>query len=308
MKVDVVLQGRGVLGIGYIGVYKALCEKGYEIERCAGTSAGSVVAALIMAGYSYKELEDILKEVNFNIFMKKTKLSKFYTIGKLLSVITNKGMYDGEVIETWISGLLEKKGITKFKDLMENGEKSKLKIIASDITGRKMMILPDDLRTYGVDPLEFSVAKAVRMSCSIPFFFTPVLFQDNGKTSFVVDGGLLSDFPIWIFDVEGVPRWPTFGIKIQGNQSYSSRGEVDILQYFMDIIEAALNYDADSYVREKDSVRTITLDFGNKIASTDFLKANEFIDYLCNNGYETTLKFVEDWNFKDYVRQYRSGV
>jgi len=305
MNVDVVLQGGGVLGIGYVGVFKALSENGYKVERCAGTSAGSVVAALIMAGYNYEELEDILKNTDFNIFMKKTSLSKFFTIGKLLSVMADKGIYDGEVIEVWMNGLLKKKGITRFKDLMQDG-KSKLKIIASDITGRKIMILPDDLKEYGVDPMEFSIAKAVRMSCSIPFYFTPVLFNNKGKANFVVDGGLLSNFPIWIFDVEGVPRWPTFGVKIKGNDSYSAKGKSDILQYLMDIISSALNYDADSYVREKDNVRTITLDFKNKISSTDFLKANEFVDYLCNNGYETTLKFIENWDFKKYIREHRS--
>lgn len=58
----------------------------------------------------------------------------------------------------------------------------------------------------------------------------------------------------------------------------------------------------------KDNVRTITLDFKGKILSTDFLKANEFVDYLCNNGYETTLKFIENWDFKNYIRKYRIGV
>lgn len=306
MNVDVVLQGGGVLGIGYVGVFKALSENGYKVERCAGTSAGSVVAALIMAGYSCNELADILKNTDFNMFMKKTGLSKFSTIGKLLSVIINKGVYDSEVIETWMNGLLEKKGKTKFKDFIEDG-KSKLKIIASDITGRKIMILPDDLKEYGVDPMEFSIAKAVRMSCSIPFYFTPILLEDKEKANFVVDGGLLSNFPIWIFDVEGVPSWPTFGVKIKENDSYSAKGKSDILEYLTDIVSAALNYDADSYVREKDNVRTITLDFKSKISSTDFLKANEFVDYLCNNGYETTLKFIENWDFNKYIREHRSG-
>lgn len=307
MNVDVVLQGGGVLGIGYVGVFKALSEKGYKVERCAGASAGSVVAALIMAGYNYKELEDIIKNTDFNMFMEKTSLSKFFTIGKLLSVMINKGIYDGEVIEAWMNGLLEKKGVTKFKHLMQQG-KSRLKIIASDITGRKIMILPDDIKKYGIDPMEFSIAKAIRMSCSIPFYFTPVLLNNNGKTNFIVDGGLLSNFPIWIFDVEGLPRWPTFGVKIKNDESYSARGKSDILEYLMDIISAALNYDSDSYVREKDNVRTITLDFKNKISATDFVKANEFVDYLCNNGYESTCEFVENWNFNKYIREYRSGI
>ncbi|WP_234123568.1 hypothetical protein [Clostridium hydrogenum] len=38
-----------------------------------------------------------------------------------------------------------------------------------------------------------------------------------------------------------------------------------------------------------------------------FLKANEFMEYLCNNGYETTLKFIDNWNFNKYIREHRSG-
>ncbi|PJI08961.1 MULTISPECIES: patatin-like phospholipase family protein [Clostridium] len=63
------------------------------------------------------------------------------------------------------------------------------------------MILPDDLRKYNIDPMEFSIAKAVRMSCSIPLYFTPYILKNTSPYSFIVDGGLLSNFPIWIFDV-----------------------------------------------------------------------------------------------------------
>ena len=70
---------------------------------------------------------------------------------------------------------------------------------------------------YNIDPLNFSIAKAVRMSISIPFIFKPILIEDNNNSSFMVDGGLISNFPVWLFDVEGIPRWPTFGLRLKSD-------------------------------------------------------------------------------------------
>ena len=51
---------------------------------------------------------------------------------------------------------------------------------------------------------------------SIPFFFRPVTFKTlTGKVTWV-DGGMLSNFPITVFDrTDGKPgRWPTWGVKL----------------------------------------------------------------------------------------------
>ncbi|MDO7206006.1 patatin-like phospholipase family protein [Paraclostridium bifermentans] len=68
------------------------------------------------------------------------------------------------------------------------------------VTRKKLLVLPDDLVDYGLDPMEFEISKAVRMSVSIPLYFYPVELKYDNKSCFVVDGGLLSNFPIWIFD------------------------------------------------------------------------------------------------------------
>ena len=46
MKIDGVFEGGGVRGIAHVGAICALAEKGYEWERVAGTSAGSIIALL----------------------------------------------------------------------------------------------------------------------------------------------------------------------------------------------------------------------------------------------------------------------
>jgi NTE family protein len=300
-----VFEGGGVTGISYVGALKALEEKKFNIHRCAGTSAGSIIAALVVAGYTSKELIEILYKTNFNVFLKKAGVGKVLLLGKPLALIFNKGLYDSEVIEEWIQKLLIKKGITKFKDVMING-KSRLKIIASDITRSKMLILPDDLKDYGIDPMEFSIAKAVRMSCAIPLFFSPYELKYGEKVSFIVDGALLSNFPIWIFDIDGIPRWPTFGMKIKDLDSNTSKGKTNIISYVKDIIDAPINQDETNFVRRKEFVRTIIIDYDGKVSATNFNKADTFIKSFLDNGYNSAIKFINSWDFRKYVQLYRS--
>ena len=52
---------------------------------------------------------------------------------------------------------------------------------------------------------------------SIPFFYEPVKLDNaKHKACWFVDGGMLSNFPVDVFDrTDGQPpRWPTFGIKL----------------------------------------------------------------------------------------------
>ncbi|HHU55378.1 MAG TPA: patatin-like phospholipase family protein [Acholeplasmataceae bacterium] len=298
MKVDLVFEGGGILGIAFVGAYHALTMKGYEIDRCAGTSAGAIISSLIIAGYTSSELKVLIKETDFSQFLKKTSLSKISLIGKALSFVYNKGIYDIRAVEKWIEFLLLKKQIKTFKDIKNNV----LKVIAADITNRKLLILPDDLKFYGINSDNFSIAKAVAMSCSIPLFFTPIIINN----SFIVDGGLLSSFPIWIFDVEGMPRYPTFGIKIKDPVSLSFQGKTGIISYIKDLLYATYNKEETTFLRDEDLVRTIIIDFDNKTKATDLTISSKRIDYLYTCGYKSTIDFLSKWSFRNYIKKYRS--
>lgn len=301
MLVDLVFEGGGVLGICYIGALKALEEKGYSIGRCAGTSAGSVISALTIAGYNNYELAELLKSTDFTKFLKRTKASDVLFGSKLVSLLLDKGQYDSEYIEEWMNYLLKKKGIVKFKQVLYKGE-SRLKIVAADITRRKMVILPDDLKEYDIDFREFSIARAVRMSCAIPIFFTPVILKSNKGVSYIVDGGLLSCFPVWIFDIENTIKYPTLGIKIKDKESLTSQGKKDLLSYIKDIIYAPLNENQENFIRDKERVRIIEINYKANIVSTNFDKANSYINDLFMDGYLSTSKFLNSFSIERYNR------
>lgn len=304
MKVDAVFEGGGVKGIGLIGAVCCLEDRGYEWYRFAGTSAGSIIASLLAAGYTGKELKDIMLDYDYRNYLDKYKLEAFSFFTKSTSLFKNKGIYSGNPIESFVRDLLINKGKTRFKDISFNG-KSRLKIIASDITKKDMLILPDDISKYGIDPMEFEIAKAVRMSISIPLYFKPVKLSYNKGCSLIVDGGILSKFPLWIFDVEGIPKWPTFGLKLVGKSSNNTiLNRLDFVSFLLDIIDTMIDKNEEIYIRNKDAVRTIFIPTLG-VSSTEFDITKEMKLKLFKSGYSSAEKFLDSWDFKRYIAKYR---
>jgi NTE family protein len=97
----------------------------------------------------------------------------------------------------------------------------RLRVIASDVSEGRMLVLPDDIEDYQDEdgrPLTkdaLPIVRAVRMSMSFPYFFEPVTLRRNGEPHLIVDGGLLSNFPVFLFDGDKPPlrRW-TFGFRL----------------------------------------------------------------------------------------------
>ena len=94
--------------------------------------------------------------------------------------------------------------------------KYRLHVIGSEVTSGQMLLLPDALPNYQdkhgkqFDKDTFPIVDAVRMSMSYPFLFRPVELYKDGQPHYVVDGGLLSNFPIWLFDSPN-PKRPDAG-------------------------------------------------------------------------------------------------
>lgn len=306
MKVDGVFEGGGVKGIGLVGAVCRLEEEGYTWRKLAGTSAGAIIAALLAAGYKGPELKEIVLDLDYRKFQDKDSLQGIPLIGKALGLFIEKGMYSGDSFEKWMRGLLEKKGKVKFKDISQNGQ-SNLKIIASDITRKNMLILPDELKGYGIDPMEFNIARAVRMSISIPFFFKPVRLYWKGRVSYIVDGGILSDFPVWLFDTDKLPGYPVFGMRLVAPvQGRTIMGKKDFISYLIDVVRTILEEDDARYISNKNLVRTIPVPCGD-VSTTEFNISRERSLALFERGYKAANDFLLRWDFKEYVKKYRKS-
>lgn len=211
MEIDGVFSGGGMKGLALVGACKVFEENGYTFKNTVGTSAGAIVAAMIASGYSASEMEDVLMEQDFPALLDARKTWFPVPFLKWIQLYWKMGLYKGIALENWFSDLLAEKGVYTFADLPEGS----LKIVVSDLTNGKLVILPDDLEEYGLRPDFFPVARALRMSTSIPFFFEPVTLHSLAGNAVTVDGGVLSNFPLWVFgEAEKPPARPVVGMKL----------------------------------------------------------------------------------------------
>ena len=322
---DLVFEGGGVKGIGLAGAFAALEQQGFQHKRVAGTSAGAITAALVAAGYTASELDEILLEVPFKKFKDRGWEDRLPLIGRGGSLLMELGIYEGRFFQGWIAGLLEAKGITKFGDLAdEDAEDLKsryaLKVVASDVTHRRMLVLPDDAGHLGIEPDELDIAYAVRMSMSIPVFFEPVIHKNpkTGDDHLIVDGGMLSNFPVWLFDCEGRdPAWPTFGLllvepqpqkpighRLAGDEHGIERGS---LLDFVKALAATLMAAHDRmYIEKATFARTIAIPTLG-VGTTEFDIKPDRVQELYDSGHQAATAFLERWDFAAYIEEYRSG-
>lgn len=324
-KADAVFEGGGVKGIGLVGAVSVIEQNGYEFENLAGTSAGAIVTALIAAGYTAGEIREELKRLDYNNFKDEGLLDKLGVIGKGLSIGFEFGIYEGDFFEDWIDGLLKAKGKETFGNLRTQHEDAKYRyraqFIAADITDRRMLVLPGDLKDLGYDPDKFSISRAVRMSMSIPVFFEPVKLPDaSGRNHIIVDGGLLSNFPVWLLD-DGTkePSWPTFGFKlIEPDERKIKAGSRNSINNPISYLKALVGTMLDAhdnfhisrtkgdYDRTVGIPTTISLNGTRKVVkTTDFDITHEDSDALYENGVRAAVRFIEGWNFDEWKRKYR---
>jgi NTE family protein len=233
MKIDGVFSGGGIRGFALVGACEEIEKRGFHFVRLAGTSAGSIVAALVAAGYTSKEMFQLMDEFEFNKMMDARK--SFIPFARWLFLYWKLGLYKGNELENWLRQILEAKGIKTFSDLPPQA----LRVIASDISNGQMIVLPDDLERYGISPGSFSVARAVRMSCSIPYFFEPVKLRGVDGVNILVDGGVLSNFPIWLFDKDDRHKVrPVLGVKLSPNEYEHEKHRIDnAIQLFSALFE-----------------------------------------------------------------------
>ena len=249
-RADAVFEGGGVKGIAFAGAIAA-AERDADVKEwvnLAGTSAGSIVSALLVAGYDSAGLKKILADAKYPRFADCGFGGKWVG-GVYNAVFRRRGLAPGSYFKEWLSEQLAASPLARElgkseltfadvrrRDLPPRSELPeitdaqyaratyRLHVITSDVTSGRMAILPDDLPRYEDEhgtPLNkdtFPIVDAVRMSMSYPFLFAPVTLYQGGKPYYMVDGGLLSNFPIWMFDSPN-PKRPTWGFRLHGGTS-----------------------------------------------------------------------------------------
>src|SRR5689334_20186564 len=105
MNCDLVLEGGGVKGIALVGAVDVLEERGYDVQRVAGTSAGAIVGALVASGMSSDRRRALMNSVDYGSFQD-TDWKDRLPAGKLISLFTEQGIYEGKYLHEWLTAQL----------------------------------------------------------------------------------------------------------------------------------------------------------------------------------------------------------
>ncbi|WP_440895833.1 patatin-like phospholipase family protein [Amphibacillus sp. Q70] len=292
MKVDAVFSGGGVKAFAFVGALEAMSKKKIEIVRVAGSSAGAILAGLIAAGYQASEMKQIMLDLNLKELLDGEKLEKYLPFLKWISLYQSFGLYKGQLFEKWLYQLLAAKGIYTFGDLQNN----QLKLTTADLTLGRLMILPDDLKqTYGILPERFSVARAIRMSAGLPFFFRPEkIYDQEAKKHIMVDGALLSSLPLWLFKKPNIkPIRPVIGFQLQSKEKYLTNYQIkNGLQFGKTLIGTMQHAQDLRYISKYDQPNIVFLDTDHVNVADFSLTKTDRLE-LAKIGEAKTRQFLE---------------
>jgi NTE family protein len=313
--IDLIMEGGGVKGVGLVGALGALDRQGFRFRRVAGTSAGAVTASLVAAGMPSGQLTKTVRSVPFGAFQDEGFLDHLGPIGKGLSIIFEKGIYEGDFLHHWLTEQLAALNVRTFSDLKLEGpfantlppeHRYKLVVLTTDVSRGKLVRLPWDYHEYGLDADTQLVADAVRASASIPFFYEPVKLAGD----YLVDGGIISNFPIWIFEPsrhEHNIETPTIGIKLsarpEANMLPKIKNTSNTLNFAVSVLSSMISSQDQIHLDDPCTIRrTIFVDTGD-IGTTEFDLSDQQKDFLYQNGQAATEKFLKDWDFKRFLTQ-----
>jgi NTE family protein len=191
LKIGVALEGGGALGLAHIGVLEVLEEHHIPIDYLAGTSMGGLVGGLYALGKSPKELEDLVRNQNWDVIIagqqNYSDLSyrrkedardypNFLQMGLKRGLSLPSGLNSGQGVSTLIN---EQTLAYAHSDSFDDFP-IPFRCVATNLITAQPKVFD-----HG------SISVALRSTMSIPGIFAPVRDGDD----VFVDGGLLGNLP-----------------------------------------------------------------------------------------------------------------
>ena len=233
---NLALSGGGILGVAYLGLLDYLYKINLvpQLTRIAGTSAGAITACITSFNLPFNELKQIAdsldyskvpgKDDNNNDTQSPSRLipksikpqldNIFGNIDCVYRLIKQFGWYSSSYLYEWLKEQIANQFDPKLKpppytfkdfknfDIHKNKTPFKdLYIVGTDPSKSTSVIF-----SYDSTP-DMEVAEAVRISMSVPLLFEAIKsisLTDNPQI--YVDGGLIYNYPINIFDTISPPR------------------------------------------------------------------------------------------------------
>jgi NTE family protein len=164
--VGLVLAGGGARGCAHLGLYRALQERGIEVDFVGGTSIGAVMAALVASDRPLGEVMDVARRA-FSV-----NPTGDYNLLPMLSLIAGRRLRS--TIETSVRELLG--GKPDIEDLWKN-----CYCVASNYSQAREHVIRRG-----------NLVKAVSASIAIPGALPPMLHDGD----LLCDGGTFNNFPV----------------------------------------------------------------------------------------------------------------
>jgi len=327
---NLVFKGGGMKGAAYAGVLEVLDERGLlpQIERLAGASAGAITATLVSFRLPLAETLGLMSTLDFSKVPQllddeeneknRSRLPQFLNkelerisgdVTSIQRLINRFGWHSSMFFYNWLKGVIagqcDGNGLATFADFHERGFRD-LYIVGANISRHSNTIFSFETTPY------VAVADAVRISMSIPLYFEAIHFdgEQYGQGDFYVDGGLMNNYPIQIFDRprfaennfwfrEGV-NWETLGcyLYIEKDLQNDPVTIKDLRDFLGQIFEC---YNVGMQIAEIDNNpidqrRTIKINSCN-VQPTDFHLKPEDESYqeLVEEGRRATRQYLENY-------------
>lgn len=276
LKYTCLFGGGAIRGVSYIGAIKALEELGISPTTFAGSSVGSIIAAMLAVGYTAEEMKDIFLKVNFDLF-------KDISIGLGPIFALSKG----EVFLEWVRELIEKKfygdkykkGLNRavtFKDI-----KNKLVVITTNLSNFECK------EFSRFETPDYEIASAVRISCCMPGLMKPIEYN---KT-LLVDGDLQKSWPMWklsknlLLSDERILEF-----RLEGYYDTNDISGIDYANAVYSCMTAMSTAFITNIYADKDKFDYIVLNTGDIVVVDFNISENKRLD-LIQSGYNQTMKY-----------------
>ncbi len=332
---NLIFEGGGVKGIAYVGALQELRKRNIisNIERVGGTSAGAINAILVGLNYTEEETKDILWKLNFNNFMD----DSWGMVRDTERLIEKFGWYKGDFFRNWIGTVIRNKTgnpESTFADVKALQSKKGFKDLY--LVGTNLSTHCSEIFSCEHTP-RMCIADAVRISMSIPLFFAAVRSPRNDV---YVDGGVLSNYPVKLFDREKyvkenkietgyynkqnkefensereISRYvynkETLGFRLDSKAEISqfrdhAQPPVDVVDdffsYLWSLIRTFMEAQTNEHLHSDDWQRTIYID-SLGVKTTEFDLPNEKKDALIESGRKGVNEYFEWFDKSDAVNK-----
>ena len=292
---NLAFEGGGVRGYAYAGAIKQLDDMDYlkNFKRFSGTSVGALFASMLACDFSADQILAAKDRLDFSSF------SPSFSLRSLYCVWDYYGMNCTDELKKQFCEILKDKVDPEItmKELFKLTGKE-LVIVTCCLSRKKPVYLH-----HACFP-NVKLVDAMIASVSVPYIFQPSTFDWLGSNDYYVDGGIVDNYPIWVYnDIESLYNGDlhtvdkdyispqTLGLKLlckgekNDSEVFNDRKDLNNLTRFSSALLNTLMLQIErsdispTYIMQTVSIKTGTISF------IDFKIDSDKIDELVKNGH-----------------------